>query len=219
MDSDSFCRNKLSSRRSNRSRPDLCALAVILFVCIGLEGCGSASSSSSHPKKGSAPVIASFAADPATINSGTGSTLNWAATGATRIAIAPGKFTSTSASGSTGVSPTATTAYTLTATNAAGSTTSTATVTVNAVSKPRSETMASSWLTTETAGVSSAHPTLVGTIPILRVLPVSPYRISSQSTYQASWSVMTVGLPAIRQTSQAAHGSCLYLLPRQLLCI
>jgi hypothetical protein len=46
------------------------------------------------------------------------------------VAITPGAFTSTAASGSTVVSPTATTTYTLTATNAAGVTTATALVAI-----------------------------------------------------------------------------------------
>jgi hypothetical protein len=116
-----------------RDRLAFCALALILFACSGLSGCGSPTSS---PGKDSAPTITSFTAAPTTINSGTSSTLSWAATGTTSIAITPGAFTSTSASGSTSMSPTATTNYTLTATNAAGSTTSTLTVTVNTASKP-----------------------------------------------------------------------------------
>jgi hypothetical protein len=71
------------------------------------------------------PTISSFTASPASVNSGSSSTLSWTTSGAASIAIAPGTFTSTSASGSTSVSPTATTTYTLTATNAAGSATST----------------------------------------------------------------------------------------------
>ena len=77
-------------------------------------------------------VINSFTASPASIASGSSSTLSWATTGANNIAIAPGTFTSTSASGSTIVSPTATTTYTLTATDNAGSTTATAQVVVTA---------------------------------------------------------------------------------------
>jgi len=78
------------------------------------------------------PTIGSFTASPASIPSGSSSTLSWATTGATSIAITPGTFTSTSGTGSTSVSPAATTTYTLTATNAAGSTTSAAQVTVTA---------------------------------------------------------------------------------------
>lgn len=80
----------------------------------------------------SKPAISSFKANPTSITSGSSSTLSWATTGATSIAITPGTFTSTSASGSTSLHPTATTTYTLKATNAAGSTTATAKVTVTA---------------------------------------------------------------------------------------
>src|SRR5579863_4576371 len=76
------------------------------------------------------PTISSFKANPATINTGSTSTLSWATSGATSIAITPGTFTSTSANGSTSVSPTSTTTYTVKATNSAGSTTATAKVTV-----------------------------------------------------------------------------------------
>jgi hypothetical protein len=78
------------------------------------------------------PAISSFKANPTTITSGASSTLSWTTTGATSLAITPGTFTSTSASGSTSVHPTATTTYTLKATNAEGSTTATAKVTVTA---------------------------------------------------------------------------------------
>ena len=82
------------------------------------------------------PTISSFTASPASIASGSSSTLSWATTGAASVAITPGTFTSTSASGSTSVSPTATTTYTLTATNAAGSATATAKVTISASGGP-----------------------------------------------------------------------------------
>jgi hypothetical protein len=131
-----FWRSKLSFPGLNDSGPDLRALIVIiiiiLFGCIGLVSCGSTSPTG----KGTAPTITSFAANPTSINPGTSSTLSWAATGATTIAITPGTFTSKSASGSTSMSPTATTTYTLTATNASGSTASTLTVTVITASKP-----------------------------------------------------------------------------------
>jgi len=78
------------------------------------------------------PVINSFTANPTSITSGSSSTLTWSTSGATGIAITPGTFTSTAASGSMMVSPTATATYTLTATNAAGNNTATAKVTVNA---------------------------------------------------------------------------------------
>jgi hypothetical protein len=82
------------------------------------------------------PTISSFTANPASIASGSSSTVSWATTGAASIAITPGTFTSTAASGSTSVSPTATTTYTLTATNTAGSATATAKVTITASGGP-----------------------------------------------------------------------------------
>ncbi len=75
-----------------------------------------------------APVIASFAASPASITTGGSSTLNWSTTGATSLSISPGVGTVTGSSVS--VSPSATTTYTLTATNATKSVTKTAKVTV-----------------------------------------------------------------------------------------
>ena len=132
----SFCGNKLRSRRLSSSGVDLCALVLTLFAFAGLAGGCSGVLSNSSSGKGSVPTITSFMADPTSIDSGTSSTLSWAATGATSIAIMPGTFTSTSANGSTSVSPTATTTYTLHATNAAGSTASTVTVTVKTGSKP-----------------------------------------------------------------------------------
>src|SRR5271157_5700680 len=121
------CKTVFASHRTSPPVVRLCVRALILASCIIL---GSCSSSSSPSGNGSAPTITSFTANPASIKSGSGSTLSWATTGATSISIAPGTFTSTSGSGSTSVSPTATTTYTLTATNAAGSATATTTVTV-----------------------------------------------------------------------------------------
>ena len=125
----SFSRNKAGSCGRISSRPDLCALVFLLLACAGVVDCGTSTSS---PGNGPKPTITSFSANPTGINSGASSTLSWVTTGATRIAITPGTFTSTSASGSTSVSPTATTIYTLSATNSAGSTTATAQVTVTA---------------------------------------------------------------------------------------
>jgi len=78
------------------------------------------------------PIISSFTANPTSINPGSTSTLTWSTSGATGIAITPGAFTSTLATGSLSVSPSATTTYTLTATNATGNNTATAKVVVAA---------------------------------------------------------------------------------------
>ena len=151
-----------------------CALVlIILLICAELTGCGSTTSPTGN---GSAPTIASFTADPTSINSGTSSTLSWMVAGATSIAITPGTFTSTSATGTTSVSPTVTTTYTLTATNAAGSTTSTLTVTVNTTSKPTISSFTASppsinsgssstlnWATTGATGIAITPGTFTST--------------------------------------------------------
>ncbi len=105
--------------------------ATTTYTLTATNASGSATSTATVTVSASgAPTITSFTASPASIASGSSSTLSWVTTGATGIAIAPGTFTSTSASGSTSVSPVATTTYKLTATNAAGSTTATAVVTI-----------------------------------------------------------------------------------------
>src|ERR1022692_3193642 len=134
-----FSTNKLPSFELNDPQTHHRApavIAIVLFAAVAmimiLTGCGSTAPAG----KGSVPAISSFTANPTSINSGSSSTLSWTATGATTIAITPGTITSTSASGSTTMSPTATTTYTLTATNASGSSTSSLTLTVNAPGKP-----------------------------------------------------------------------------------
>jgi hypothetical protein len=133
---DSVCRNNLSYLAPKSSGLNLCALLVLLLACIDLTSCGGKISANPSPGTGAAPTITSFTASPASINSGTSSTLSWATSGATSISISPGAFNSTSVSGSTSVSPTATTTYTLTATNASASATMKATVTVSTVGTP-----------------------------------------------------------------------------------
>ena len=85
--------------------------------------------------KPSAPVIASFTAEPATINTSQSATLQWTINGATSVIISPGIGT-VSQIGTTVVSPSATTTYTLTATNEVGSATATATVTLAGGGRP-----------------------------------------------------------------------------------
>ena len=176
MDStNSLYRSRLSFPGLNASGPDLRALIVIviLFSCIGLVGCGSTSLTG----EGSVPTITSFTANPTSINSGTSSALSWVATGASTIAITPGTFTSTSASGSTSMSPTATTTYTLAATNTAGSTTSTLTITVNGVSKPT----ISSFTANPTSITSGSSSTLSWATTGATSLAITPGTFTSTS--------------------------------------
>jgi hypothetical protein len=76
------------------------------------------------------PIIASFTANPTSINAGQSSTLSWATTGATTVSISPLPG-NVALNGTASVSPTVTTTYVLTATNANGSVNATATVVVN----------------------------------------------------------------------------------------
>ena len=120
------------------------------------------------------PVINSFAASPASISSGSSSKLSWTTSGATRVAITPGMFTSTSASGSTTVNPTASTTYTLTATNTAGSTTATAKVTVATASSALTITTSSCPGGTQNAGYAGCTIAVSGGTP--------PYTFSVSSS-------------------------------------
>ena len=125
---------------------------LIVLISVYLAGCGATTPPTVN---GSAPSIASFTADPASMNSNSSSTLSWMVTGAASIAITPGTFTSASATGTTSVSPTATTTYTLTATNAVGTATSTVTITVTKASKPTINSFTAS-PTSITSGSSSS---------------------------------------------------------------
>ncbi len=156
-------------------------LALLLLASLGFSGCARVSSSGKLPQ-GSVPVISSFGASPATINSGAGATLSWATSGATAIDITPGTFTSITASGSTSVSPTVTTVYTLTATNSVGSSTLTVTVTVNPAANK----------------------------PAINSFSASPTSINSGSSSSLSWSTTGASSLAITPgsfTSTSASGS------------
>jgi hypothetical protein len=83
---------------------------------------------------GTVPRIDSFTANPATIVSGSPSTLSWQVENATSVSISG--IGTVQPTGSQSVSPTQTTTYTLTATNATGQVTSQATITVTPVTPP-----------------------------------------------------------------------------------
>ena len=91
-----------------RLAAELVGVALLLVAAFGVGGCANVSGSGKQPQ-GAVPAISAFGATQTTINSGASTTLSWATSGATKIAITPGTFTSTLASGSTSVSPTATT--------------------------------------------------------------------------------------------------------------
>jgi hypothetical protein len=124
--------------------------AIFGFGIVSLTGCGG-----SGPKGtgGTAPTILSFAANPATINSGQSSSLTGSFTGGTGV-ITPGNIAATSGT-AVPVSPTSTTSYTLTVTSPTGLTaTLAATVTVS--SPPPSITSFTASPTTITVGSSSS---------------------------------------------------------------
>src|SRR5262249_4235077 len=104
----------------------------------------------------SAPVIASFAADPPKISTGQSSTLKWNVVGPTTSLIIDNGVGDVTGKTSVSVSPTATTTYTLTATDTQGSLTATST-------KQTTLTISSSFVpiltsfTTSAASLGSGH--------------------------------------------------------------
>jgi hypothetical protein len=197
-------RNKLTPWSRACSGLTLCSLALLLFACVGLASCGSGISSSSSSQKGTLPTIASFVASPSSINSGTTSTLSWAAAGATSIAITPGTFTSTSTSGSTSMSPTATTTYTLAASNSFGSATSTATITVTA-STPGGPTI-SSFTASPTSIVSGSNSTLSWAVSGATSIAITPGTFTASSA-SGSTSVSPAATTTYTLTATDASGS------------
>ncbi|HJU83328.1 MAG TPA: glycoside hydrolase family 44 protein [Holophagaceae bacterium] len=109
-----------------------CLGVVLLVVALA---CGGGGGGDTAGGGGAAkPAITAFAAAPASVAPGSGSTLTWSVTGADHLRLDPGAV-DVSGKTSRAVTPAATTTYTLTASNAAGSATATATVTV-ALPKP-----------------------------------------------------------------------------------
>ena len=191
--------NRFGSRRFHCLALSLSAMALFLLAGIGLVGCGS---NISVPAAGSAPTISAFAASPTSIASGASSTLSWATSGATSIAITPGTFTSTLGSGSTAVTPTATTTYTLTATNAAGSVTSTATITITTASKPTITSFSAS----PTSIASGASSTLSWATTGATSIAITPGTFTSASA-SGSTAVSPTATTTYTLTATNAAGS------------
>ena len=125
---------------------------VLLSALSGLAGC---TQKLPTLKQVEAPTISSFSASPASIINGSTTTLSWAATGATGVAITPGTFASTSGSGSVVLSPTATTTYTLTATNTTGTATATVIVTVTQPTLPTISSFTANPTSVSLGGIST----------------------------------------------------------------
>jgi hypothetical protein len=177
--------------------------ALVLLSCVSLAACG-ASTSPAGKGPQSMPAINSFAANPTGISSGASSTLSWTTTAVASVAITPGTFTSTLASGSTNVTPTATTTYTLTAANSAGSTTATATVTVtvNAADKP----VISSFKASPTSIASGSSSTLSWAATGASSIAITPGTFTSTSA-SASTSVSPTATTTYTLTATNAAGS------------
>ncbi|MGO9325938.1 MAG: hypothetical protein ACLP07_15395 [Terracidiphilus sp.] len=147
---------------------------VLLSVFAGLAGC---TQKLPTLKQVAAPAISSFSAGPASIINGSTTTLSWTTAGATSIAITPGTFASTSASGSVILSPTATTTYTLTATNTTGSATATLVVTVTQPTPPTISSFTASPTSISLGGISSLSWTTSGAT----TLNIAPGNLASTS--------------------------------------
>ena len=128
--------------------------------------------------------------------------MTWATSGSTSIAITPGTFTSTSANGSTSLSPTATTAYTLTASNAAGSSTSSLTITINAPTKP----VITSFTASPTSITSGSSSTLSWATTGATSLAITPGTFTSTSA-TGSTSVSPTATTTYTLTATNAVGS------------
>ncbi len=136
------------NRRSHASKIGTALLVLMLFVFAS--GCGKkkippppppprtpAESTATPPPPRSVekPVIASFTAEPSTIERGQSSTLSWSISGATDMSIDHG-IGAVQSRGQRQVFPAATTTYTLTAIGPAGSDTKSATVEVSTAPPP-----------------------------------------------------------------------------------
>jgi peptidoglycan-associated lipoprotein len=98
---------------------------------------------SSGDMSGQKPVVASFSAEPSSVERGQSAVLRWSVSNATDIAIDHG-IGSVNATGTSPIRPSDTITYTLTARGAGGTTTATATITVTAPAPPPPPTNISS---------------------------------------------------------------------------
>jgi hypothetical protein len=168
-------RHILPSGIHQRQRSRIVARALVLLTaCAGLAGC---TQNLPTTKEVAAPTISSFSASPAGIIAGSTTTLSWTALGATSVAITPGTFASTSASGSVVLSPTATTTYTLTATNTTGTATALLLVTVNQPSLPTISSFTASPTSIALGGISTLSWTTSGAT----TLNIAPGNLASTS--------------------------------------
>jgi len=155
---------------------------VFLAAFAGIAGC---TQKLPTLKQVAAPTISSFSVSPASIINGSTTTVSWATAGATSVAITPGTFASTSASGTVVLSPTATTTYTLTATNTTGSATATLVVTVTPPTLPTISSFTASPTSISLGGISTLSWTTSGATT-LNIAPGSLASTSASGTVNVS---------------------------------
>jgi hypothetical protein len=168
-------RHALRSRIQERKGLWIFVCTVVLLPALtGLTAC---TEKFPTTKEVAAPIVTSFTASPASIIAGNSTTVNWATTGATGIAVTPGTFASTSASGSVVLSPTTTTTYTLTATNTSGTATATVIVTVTQPSLPTISSFTANPTSIALGGISALSWTTAGAT----TLNIAPGNLASTS--------------------------------------
>lgn len=106
---------------------------ALLILLAALAGCGVGDDGGGGT--GTAPVISSFTANPATVSPGQASTLTWSVSGSP-MGLTIDNGVGAVRGSSVTVTPSATTTYTLTATNGSGSDREPATVTVSSTAPP-----------------------------------------------------------------------------------
>lgn len=166
---------------------------------------------------GGLPVIVSFAPNPATIDFGQSSSLQWVVQNATTVTI-DNSIGTVGLTGSHSVSPAATTTYTITATNAVGTVTAKTTLTVITSVKILSFTATpsstlsggTSILVCETAGAASVN---VNGVVFTTATAVESVHVITTTTYNCT-ATAADGQTASAQTTVTVAGPIDPALPR-----
>jgi uncharacterized protein YjdB len=160
-----------------------------------------------------APVITSFTASSAAVQSGQSVTLNWSVTGATALSIAPGPGSVTG--NSVTVTPSATSTYTLTATNSGGSATATTTVTVTSGTVV-SVTVAPTSASLATSATRQFTATVTGTSNTAVTWTATGGTVSSTGLYSAGTNAGTfiVKATSVQDSTKSASAAITITLPQ-----
>ena len=167
---------------------------------------------------GGLPVIVSFAPNPATINFGQSSSLQWVVQNATNVTI-DNNIGTVGLTGSLAISPAASTTYTITASNAVGTVTAKTTLTVVTsvqiiafTATPSSVLSgATSILVCETKGAASVN---VNGVVFTTSTAVESVRVITTTTYNCTATAAN-GQTASAQTTVTVTGPIDPALPRQ----